>query len=57
MVGTSVRPSLRAARSLPWPAMTPRSPSTRMGLVKPNSRMLAAICATCASEWVRAFRA
>jgi hypothetical protein len=57
MVGTLARPSLRAASSRPWPAITPRSPSTRIGLVKPNSRIEAAICATCASEWVRAFRA
>ena len=31
--------------------------STRTGLLKPNSAMLAAICATCSSECVRAFRA
>ena len=37
--------------------MMPRSPSTRIGLVKPNSRIDAAICATWASEWVRALRA
>jgi hypothetical protein len=57
MVGTSARPSLRAASRRPWPAITPASPSTSTGLVKPNSRMEAAICATCASEWVRALRA
>jgi hypothetical protein len=57
MVGTSTRPSWRAAITRPWPAMMPRSPSTRTGLVKPNSRMDAAICATWAGEWVRAFLA
>src|SRR5229473_5880434 len=31
--------------------------STRTGLVNPNSLMLAAICAICASEWVRGLRA
>jgi hypothetical protein len=29
----------------------------RIGLLKPNSAMLAAICATWASEWVRGFLA
>ena len=33
----------------PCPAMIPLSPSTSTGLVQPNSRMLAAICATWAS--------
>ena len=37
--------------------MMPFSPSTSTGLVQPNSRMLAAICATWASEWVRGLRA
>jgi hypothetical protein len=46
---------LRAASSRPCPAMMPFSPSTRTGFVQPNSRIDAAICATCASEWVRAF--
>jgi len=31
--------------------------STRIGLLNPNSAMLAAICATWVSEWVRGFRA
>jgi hypothetical protein len=30
--------------------------SSKTGLVNPNSRMLPAICATCASECVRALR-
>jgi hypothetical protein len=37
--------------------MMPALVSTRIGLLNPNSAMLAAICATCASEWVRGFRA
>ena len=41
----------------PCPAMMPLSPSTNTGLVQPNSRMLAAICATWASECVRGLRA
>jgi hypothetical protein len=36
--------------------MMPSLPA-RIGLVNPNSAMLAAICATCSSEWVRALRA
>ena len=39
------------------PAMIPLSPSSKIGLVKPNSRMLPAICATWSSECVRALRA
>ncbi|MEQ1713012.1 MAG: hypothetical protein ABL908_16635 [Hyphomicrobium sp.] len=31
--------------------------SIRTGLLKPNSRMLAAICAICFGLWVRALRA
>jgi hypothetical protein len=37
--------------------MMPFSPSTRTGLVKPNSRIEPAISATCASLWMRAFLA
>ena len=37
--------------------MMPDSVSTRIGLLKPNSAMLAAICETCVSECVRGFRA
>ena len=50
-------PNCRAARSLPWPAMTPLFPSTRIGFVNPNSRMLAAICAICLAVCVLAFLA
>ena len=39
------------------PGDDPLSPSTNTGLVQPNSLMLAAICATWASEWVRGLRA
>jgi len=53
--GHSPRPSLRAARSRPWPAMVPGLVSTRVGLTNPNSTMDAAICATCSGECVRAF--
>jgi hypothetical protein len=35
----------------------PFTPSTRIGFAQPNARMLAAICATCLSERVRALRA
>jgi hypothetical protein len=57
ITGTVANSSFRAASSLPCPAMIPLSPSTRIGLVKPNSRMDAAISATCSSLWVRAFLA
>src|ERR1043165_2020863 len=36
--------------------MTSPSSPARMGLVKPNARMLPAISATCAALWVRALR-
>jgi len=36
--------------------MMPALVSTRIGLLKPKATMLAAICATCASECVRALR-
>src|SRR5208283_2603585 len=55
--GTSARPNLRAASRRPWPAMIPSIESTRIGLVKPNSKMDAAICAICSAECVRAFLA
>src|SRR5580704_1813530 len=57
MTGTSVSRNFRAARRRPWPAMIPALVSTRIGLLKPNSSMLAAICATCVSECVLGFRA
>jgi len=37
--------------------MTPWSPSTRIGLVQPNSAMLAAMRETCSSLCVRGLRA
>src|ERR1035438_5891430 len=37
--------------------MIPSIESTRIGLVKPNSKMDAAICAICSAECVRAFLA
>jgi hypothetical protein len=43
MHGTSTMPSLRATNTQLCPAMIPFSPSTRTGLVNPNSRMLPAI--------------
>ena len=57
ITGTCSSPSLRAASTRPCPAMMPLAPSTSTGFVQPNSRMLAAICATWASEWVRGLRA
>src|SRR5512140_2155009 len=47
MHGTSSRPSKCAASTRPWPAIMPSSSSISTGLVKPNSRIEAAICATC----------
>ena len=49
--------NFRAASRRPCPAMMPALVSTRIGLLNPNSAMLAAICATCASECVLGFRA
>src|SRR5438067_4133824 len=40
-----------------WPAIMPPSSSISTGLVKPNSRIEAAICATCLSLCVRALLA
>lgn len=57
MQGTVLSPSSLAAASLPWPAIRPFSPSSRIGLVNPNSLMLAAICATCSFECARGFLA
>src|ERR1035441_434643 len=57
MTGTSSIRSLRAAAKRAWPAITTPSGLTRIGLVHPNSTMLAATCATCSSVCVRAFRA
>jgi DNA topoisomerase/Toprim domain len=42
-----------AASIRPWPAMLSPSSPTSTGLVKPNRRMLSAICRTCFLEWVR----
>lgn len=41
--------ALRAAIRAAWPAMIPAWLSTRIGFVKPNSAMEAAICMTCSS--------
>jgi hypothetical protein len=56
ITGTSASPSFRAASSRPWPASIPAFSSTRIGLVQPNSTMLAAIWPTCASLCVRGLR-
>ena len=56
MVGTSAMPIAFAASSRPWPAMIEPSGSIRIGLVKPNSRIEAAICSSCRFGWVRALR-
>src|ERR1700730_2259268 len=48
ITGISAMPSCRAASILAWPAIRPPS-------VQPHSLMLAAIAATRASVWVRAF--
>ena len=50
-------PSLRAPCRRPCPAIIPPCSSIRIGLVKPNSRIDAAICATWLSECVRLLRA
>ena len=47
---------LCAASIRPWPAITPPSASINTGLVKPNSRMLFAICWICFGECVRGLR-
>src|SRR5579885_759773 len=57
MTGTSVIFNLRAAARRAWPAMIIPSAPTRIGLVQPNSAMLAATWATCSSVCVRALRA
>jgi hypothetical protein len=46
-----------AASTLPCPSMIASSSPISTGLVKPNSRMLSAICRICFLEWVRAFLA
>ena len=51
------RPPVVAAITRPCPAISPLSPSMRIGFVQPNSLMLAAICAIWASECVREFEA
>jgi len=55
MHGTVARPISFAAMTRPWPAIIPPLESIKMGLVKPNSVMLATICVTWAGECVRAF--
>lgn len=50
------RAGRRSRRMSLGPSTVP-SPATRTGLVQPNSTMLAAIWATCASECVRGLRA
>src|SRR5580692_690838 len=50
-------PSCRAASTLAWPAIRPPSSPTSAGVVQPHSLMLAAIAATWASVWIRAFLA
>jgi hypothetical protein len=45
--GTTSRPSFWAAARRPWPATITPSLPDRIGLVKPNSAIDAAICATC----------
>jgi len=55
MTGISAMPSCRAASTLAWPAIRPPSSPTSAGVVQPHSLMLAAIAATWASVWVRAF--
>ena len=45
-----------AARRRPWPARTVSSSSTTIGTSQPNSRMLATICWTWRSSWLRALR-
>jgi hypothetical protein len=57
ITGTSASAKRCAASTRPCPAMTVPSSPTSTGIVQPHSRMEAAICATCASEWVRALRA
>src|SRR5712691_6631119 len=57
MTDTSVSCNFRAARRRPWPARMPAFVSTNIGLLKPNSAMLAAIWAIWASECVLGFRA
>jgi class 3 adenylate cyclase len=47
----------RAGSILAWPAISPPSSPTSAGVVQPHSLMLAAIAATWASVWVRAFLA
>ena len=50
-------PSNFAASSRPCPAITLPFSSTKIGLVKPNARMLSAICRICRLLWVRGLRA
>jgi len=57
VTGTVSRAKRLAAARRALPAITTRSPSTRTGLVNPNSSIDAAICPTCSGEWVRALRA
>ena len=55
--GQSLMPMSFAASALPCPAIIPSSPSIRIGLINPNSLMLAAICLICLAVCVRGLRA
>ena len=46
ITGTSVSPSIVAACTRPWPAISSPSSATMQGTVQPNFAMLAAILAT-----------
>lgn len=46
ITGTSVSPSMVAASTRPWPAISSPSLATMQGTVQPNLAMLAAIFAT-----------
>ena len=56
ITGTSASSRRRAAKRRPWPAMTLPFALTRMGILKPNSVMLAAILSTESSPWMRGLR-
>ncbi len=56
MVGTSLSPSFRAARSRVCPAMMTPSASIRIGILKPKASMLLATASTAASLMVRGLR-
>ncbi len=52
-VGTSVMPSKRHARNLPFPVTILSPPSVRIGTLKSNASMLSAICWICLLVWRR----